>query len=99
MRRLRGADGVLEGKRGFGDSGPARRPASVRPDADDCRLMLDALEIDCAHVVGLSFAVACALELAAIAPPVESAPWCTRRGVRGAGRSGCPCLRVHRHPV
>ena len=40
----------------------------MRQDADDCRLLLDALQLDRAHVIGLSFAAACALELAATVP-------------------------------
>lgn len=68
LRRRGGTRTVRYHRRGYGSGGPARRPASVQSDADDCRLLLDTLGINRAHVVGLSYAAACALELAATAP-------------------------------
>lgn len=68
LRRRGGTRTVRYHRRGYGDSGPARPSASVQREAEDCQLLLDALSIDRAHVVGLSYAAACALELAAAAP-------------------------------
>jgi pimeloyl-ACP methyl ester carboxylesterase len=68
LRRRTGTRTVRYHRRGYGDSGPARSSASVQRDADDCQLLLDTLSIDRAHVVGLSYAAACALALAAAAP-------------------------------
>jgi pimeloyl-ACP methyl ester carboxylesterase len=52
-------------RRGYAGSSPIDGPGSVERDADDCRDLLAALEIERAHVVGVSFSAAVALQLAA----------------------------------
>jgi pimeloyl-ACP methyl ester carboxylesterase len=59
---------VLYHRRGYGGSSPARRPGSIERDALDCELLLDALGIARAHVLGGSYSGAVALQLAATAP-------------------------------
>lgn len=59
---------VLEHRRGYGRSGPPLRPGSIERDAEDCLQILDALEIERAHVVGGSYAGAVALQLSVVAP-------------------------------
>ncbi|TDD69292.1 alpha/beta hydrolase [Jiangella aurantiaca] len=59
---------VLYHRRGYGRSSPTSGPGSIRRDAADCVRLLDALEIARAHVVGVSYSAAVALQLAADAP-------------------------------
>lgn len=55
-------------RRGYAGSSPATGGRSVRDEAADCLALLDALGLRCAHVVGVSFSSAIALQLAADAP-------------------------------
>ena len=55
-------------RRGYGRSTPARGPGSITTDAFDCHQLLAALGIDRAHVVGVSYGAAVALQLAASVP-------------------------------
>jgi pimeloyl-ACP methyl ester carboxylesterase len=55
-------------RRGYGESDPAGGPASVAEQAGDALVLLDALEIDRADLVGHSFGANVALELALSAP-------------------------------
>ncbi|WP_324651533.1 alpha/beta fold hydrolase [Georgenia sp. H159] len=55
---------VLTHRRGYAGSSPTAGAGSVRRDAADCVVLLDALGIGRAHVVGLSYSGAVALELA-----------------------------------
>jgi len=55
-------------RRGYAGSSPAVRPGSVVREAGDCRALLDALGEGPAHVVGVSYSGAVALQLAAEAP-------------------------------
>ncbi|MGA4506349.1 alpha/beta fold hydrolase [Propionibacteriaceae bacterium G1746] len=55
-------------RRGYNSSSPARRPGSVAGDAADCLAVLRTLDGVPAHVVGVSYSAAVALELAASAP-------------------------------
>ena len=55
-------------RRGYGDSPPGPVPGSVRREAADAAGVLDALGVDSAHVLGDSFSVAIAIELALAAP-------------------------------
>jgi pimeloyl-ACP methyl ester carboxylesterase len=59
---------VLYHRRGYAGSSPADGPGSISRDALDCRRLLAELGIDRAHVVGLSYSGAVALQLAADAP-------------------------------
>lgn len=59
---------VLLHRRGYGGSSPADPPGSVSRDAADCAALLAALGIRRAHVVGLSYSCAVALQLAADTP-------------------------------
>jgi pimeloyl-ACP methyl ester carboxylesterase len=59
---------IAHHRRGYGRSSPVRGPGSVERDALDCRALLDALRVERAHVVGLSYSGAVALQLAAAAP-------------------------------
>jgi pimeloyl-ACP methyl ester carboxylesterase len=52
-------------RRGYGGSDPVAGPGSIERDAADCDELLAALGIDRAHVVGLSYSGAVALQLAA----------------------------------
>jgi len=67
---LRGGDVQVIGyhRRGYGRSTPARGPGSITSDALDCHELLTALGIDRAHVVGVSYGAAVALQLAASVP-------------------------------
>lgn len=56
-------------RRGYGSS-PAEGPGSVVRDAEDALAVLQALDAMPAHVVGVSYSAAVALELAASAPGV-----------------------------
>ncbi len=55
-------------RRGYGRSSPVQGPGSIERDALDCHRLLAALGVDRAHVVGLSYSGAVALQLAASAP-------------------------------
>jgi pimeloyl-ACP methyl ester carboxylesterase len=67
--RLRGVyRTVLLHRRGYAGSDPAHGPGSIRRDADDCRRLLGVLGIPRAHVVGLSYSAAVAVQLAADSP-------------------------------
>ncbi len=55
-------------RRGYGGSRPAEAPGSIMRDARDCRDLLAALGIERAHVVGVSYSAAVALQLAVTAP-------------------------------
>lgn len=55
-------------RRGYGLSTPVDGPGSIARDASDCLRVLDALGIASAHVLGVSYSGAVALEVAAAAP-------------------------------
>ena len=55
-------------RRGYGRSAPARGPGSITSDAFDCHQLIAALGIDRAHVIGVSYGAAVALQLAASVP-------------------------------
>ncbi|MDN5772124.1 MAG: hypothetical protein L0H24_14680 [Microlunatus sp.] len=55
-------------RRGYDGSSVAAGPGSIRRDAADAAALMDALGIDRAHIVGLSFSAAIALEMAVLAP-------------------------------
>lgn len=59
---------VVYHRRGYGDSTPLHGPHTIESDAMDCLALLRALEIERAHIVGLSFSGAIALQLATLAP-------------------------------
>lgn len=56
---------VLYHRRGYGASSQTTGPGSISSDAADCRSLLDALQIPRAHIVGLSYSGAVAMQLAA----------------------------------
>lgn len=57
-------------RRGYAGSSPAEGPGSIARDAADCRALLAALGIDRAHVVGVSYSAAVAMQLAVDEPAV-----------------------------
>lgn len=59
---------ILYHRRGYAGSSAVEGPGSVERDAVDCRLLLAELGVDAAHVVGLSYSGAVALQLAVTAP-------------------------------
>jgi pimeloyl-ACP methyl ester carboxylesterase len=59
---------VLYYRRGYGRSSPAAGAGSIPRDASDCLALMDALQVHRAHVVGLSYSGAVALQLAADSP-------------------------------
>ncbi|WP_211239687.1 alpha/beta fold hydrolase [Jiangella gansuensis] len=59
---------VLYHRRGYGRSSPDAGPGSIVRAAADCRRLLTALGIERAHVVGVSYSAAVALQVAAGAP-------------------------------
>jgi pimeloyl-ACP methyl ester carboxylesterase len=59
---------VVYSRRGYAGSGPADPPGSISRDAADAVGVLDVLRIERAHVVGLSFSGAIALEMASTFP-------------------------------
>ena len=59
---------ILFHRRGYGGSSPIRGPGSIERDAVDCARLLTALDIEHAHVVGVSYSAAVALQLAATVP-------------------------------
>lgn len=59
---------VLYHRRGYGSSSAVSGEPSIVGDAQDCRALLAALDIERAHVVGVSYSAAVALQLAREAP-------------------------------
>jgi pimeloyl-ACP methyl ester carboxylesterase len=59
---------VLYHRRGYGASSPVRGPGSIERDALDCQQLLATLDIDRAHIAGVSYSSAVAMQLAASAP-------------------------------
>jgi len=59
---------ILYHRRGYAGSSPVQGPGSIERDALDCQRLLTALDIERAHVVGVSYSAAVALQLAATAP-------------------------------
>lgn len=59
---------ILYYRRGYAGSSPVSSAGSIRRDAADCAALLTELDIDRAHVVGLSFSGAIALQFAAELP-------------------------------
>jgi pimeloyl-ACP methyl ester carboxylesterase len=59
---------VLYHRRGYAGSGPVDGPGSIQRDAADCAALLAELDVDRAHVVGLSFSAAIGLQLAVDTP-------------------------------
>lgn len=60
--------GSLYHRRGYAGSSPVDGPGSIQRDADDCAALLAELDVDRAHVVGLSFSGAIALQFASDVP-------------------------------
>lgn len=67
-RALEGYRKVLYHRRGYAGSSSIEGPGSIARDATDCAALLTELDIDQAHVVGLSFSGAIALQLASDVP-------------------------------
>lgn len=65
---LEGYRKILYHRRGYAGSSPVDGPGSIPRDARDARGLLSALGIAAAHVVGVSYSAAVALQLAADAP-------------------------------
>lgn len=59
---------VVYHRRGYAGSSPVTGPGSITRDAADCTAMLAALQIERAHVVGVSYSGAVALQVAADEP-------------------------------
>ncbi len=59
---------ILYHRRGYAGSTPVEGRGSIQRDAADCRALLAALGVERAHVVGLSYSAAVALQLAVDAP-------------------------------
>lgn len=59
---------ILYHRRGYAGSSPADGPGSIVRDAADARSLLAAIGVERAHVVGVSYSGAVALQLAADAP-------------------------------
>ncbi len=59
---------IVYHRRGYAGSSPVQGPGSIERDALDCQRLLTALDIESAHVVGVSYSAAVALQLAAAAP-------------------------------
>jgi pimeloyl-ACP methyl ester carboxylesterase len=59
---------ILYHRRGYAGSSPVQGPGSIARDAADCQALLNALGIERAHVVGLSYSAAVVLQLAVDAP-------------------------------
>ncbi len=64
----RGYRKVVYHRRGYAGSTAVGGPGSILRDAADCQALLDELKIDRAHIVGVSYSAAVALQLAAHAP-------------------------------
>jgi pimeloyl-ACP methyl ester carboxylesterase len=65
---LAGYRKVVYHRRGYAGSSPVEGTGSVVRDAGDCGMLLDALGVGAAHVVGFSYSGAVAMQLAADAP-------------------------------
>lgn len=63
---------ILYHRRGYAESSPVEGPGSIARDAADLAALLAALEVDRAHVVGLSFSGAIGLQLASDRPGVAA---------------------------
>lgn len=61
---------IVYHRRGYAGSSAVRGPGSIVRDAADCHAVLDALGLARAHIVGVSYSAAVALQLAADAPHV-----------------------------
>lgn len=59
---------ILYHRRGYGRSSPAEGPGSIVRDAGDCRDLLAVLDIEHAHIVGVSYSASVALQLALTNP-------------------------------
>ena len=59
---------IMYHRRGYAGSSPVQGPGSIERDALDCQQLLTALDIEGAHVAGVSYSAAVALQLAATAP-------------------------------
>jgi len=59
---------ILYHRRGYAGSSPVQGRGSIERDALDCQRLLTALDIERAHVVGVSYSAAVVLQLAATAP-------------------------------
>lgn len=59
---------ILYHRRGYAGSSPVAGAGSIQRDAADCAALLTELEVDRAHVVGLSFSGAIALQFASDVP-------------------------------
>jgi pimeloyl-ACP methyl ester carboxylesterase len=59
---------VLYYRRGYGASSAVEGPGAIARDASDCLALMDALHVHSAHVVGLSYSGAVALQLASDSP-------------------------------
>lgn len=59
---------ILYHRRGYGRSTGASGPGSIARDAADCAALLRALEIEQAHVAGVSYSAAVAMQLASDTP-------------------------------
>lgn len=59
---------ILYHRRGYAGSSPVQGPGSIERDALDCQQLLAALGIERAHVVGVSYSAAVAMQLAATEP-------------------------------
>ena len=69
---LAGYHRVVYHRRGYAKSSPVQGPGSITRDAADCAALLGELQIDRAHVVGLSFSGAVALQLASNRPQLAA---------------------------
>ena len=56
---------VVYHRRGYAGSAPAEGPGSIARDATDCLALLDAIGVERAHIVGVSYSGAVGLQLAA----------------------------------
>ncbi|MGH8945240.1 MAG: alpha/beta fold hydrolase, partial [Acidimicrobiia bacterium] len=59
---------ILYYRRGYAGSSPVEGPGSIQRDATDCHDLLATLGVERAHVVGVSYSAAVALQLAATTP-------------------------------
>ncbi len=59
---------ILYHRRGYAGSSPVQGPGSIERDALDCQQLLATLNIERAHVVGVSYSAAVALQVAATSP-------------------------------
>jgi 3-oxoadipate enol-lactonase len=59
---------VVYHRRGYAGSGRVSGPGSIHRDAADCLALLSAIGIETAHIVGVSYSGAVALQMAADAP-------------------------------